>query len=409
MELSTFTLPNGIRVIHQFVQGAVSHCGIFINAGSRDEKDSEHGLAHFIEHVIFKGTKNRSLFQVLNRLEDIGADLNAYTSKEETCIYASFLNPYYNRTLELISDICLNSTFPKKELEKEKVVVIDEIKSYKDTPSDQIFDDFEDLIFAGHSLGRNILGTPGNVKRFSGKDILRFMENNYLPGEMVIASVGNIEFKKLVAIIEKYFSGISVSGKNNNRDFFRNYQPRQKSVTRKIYQTHSIIGTTAYSLTDEKKYTLAFLNNILGGPAMNSRLSFALREKNGITYHIESNYHAFSDTGIMTIYFGTDKRFLDKATKLVFKETEKLRIQKLGVLQLQRAKKQLIGQLSIGQESNVNRMLTIGKSFLTMNYYQSLEMIVAKIEAITAEQLQDVANEILDPSRMSNLIFIQSN
>jgi predicted Zn-dependent peptidase len=408
MEIFNFTLPNGIRVVHQYIPGAVSHCGLFVNAGSRDEQDPEHGLAHFIEHVIFKGTKKRNLFQVLNRLEDIGADLNAYTSKEETCIYASFLNSYYERTLELISDICLNSTFPEKELEKEKVVVIDEIKSYKDTPSEQIFDDFEDMIFAGHPLGRNILGTPADVKRFHGKDILRFMANNYLPGELVIASTGNIQFRKLVTLVQKYFSEIQFNGKNQHRQTFNSYKPQQKSVKRRIYQTHCIIGIPAYSQKDDKKYTLAFLNNILGGPAMNSRLSIALREKNGITYHIESGYHAFSDTGIMTIYFGTDKRSLEKASDLVLRETEKLRHQKLGIIQMQRARKQLIGQLSIGQESNVNRMLTIGKSILTMNEYLPLESIVSKINAITPEQLMDTANEILDPDRLSKLVFLQS-
>jgi len=409
MELSTLTLPNGIRIIHQFIQGPVSHCGVFVNAGSRDEEIEEHGLAHFIEHVIFKGTKKRTVFQVLNRLEDVGADLNAFTSKEETCIYATFLTPYYDRTLELISDICLNSTFPGKEVEKEKVVVNDEIKSYKDNPSEQIFDDFEDMLFKGHPLGRNILGTPANIKRFCTKDILAFMKKNYVPGEIVIASVGNIDFKKLVLIARRYFSEMTLSIRSNSRQGFTDYQPRKNTIKRKIYQTHSIIGTTAYALTDEKRYTLAFLNNILGGPALNSRLAIALREKNGLTYHIESNYHAFTDTGILTIYFGTDKRALDKATDLVFRETEKLRKQKLGIAQLQRAKKQLIGQLSIGQESNVNRMLTIGKSYLSVNEYIPLDMIVAKIDRITPEQLQDTANEILDPARLSSLVFVQSN
>jgi len=208
MEIQKFSLPNGIRLIHHSITGTVSHCGIFINAGSRDEKEHEHGLAHFIEHVIFKGTEKRNVYQVLNRLENVGADLNAYTTKEETCIYATFLNQYYDRTLELISDICFHSTFPQKEIDKEKDVIIDEIKSYQDTPSDQIFDDFEDLLFSGHELGRNILGTPKNVRKFKGGDIRQFILETYHTDQMVICSIGNIDFKRFVHLAHKYFSTV---------------------------------------------------------------------------------------------------------------------------------------------------------------------------------------------------------
>jgi predicted Zn-dependent peptidase len=265
------------------------------------------------------------------------------------------------------------------------------------------------MIFAGHPLGRNILGTPRNVKNFTGEGIQAFIRKNYLPGEIVIASVGNIEFKRLISFVLKYFSAMPVEVKIIKREPFTEYLPRQKTVKRKIYQTHSMLGAPAYPVTDERKYTLAFLNNILGGPAMNSRLSLALREKNGITYHIESNYNTFSDSGIITVYFGTDKRFLAKATELIFRETEKLRTLKLGVMQMHRARKQLIGQLAIGQESNISRMLTIGKSVLMMDDYLPLERIIEKIDAITPMELQEVANEILDPSRLSNLVFIQSS
>jgi predicted Zn-dependent peptidase len=405
MELPLIILPNGMRVIHIPEKGNVSHCGIFINAGTRDETESEHGIAHFIEHVIFKGTEKRNLYQILNRLENVGADLNAFTTKEETCIYASFLNEYYPRTLELFSDICFHSTFPEKEVEKEKDVVIDEIKSYQDNPSEQIFDDFEDLIFAGHPLGRNILGTPKNVKKFKGEAIRTFIQRNYTADQIVICSVGNIEPNRFQALVQKYFSEVQPSTRNNERTPFTGYKPEVIVRKRKIFQSHCIIGAPGYSFRDEKRYTLAFLNNILGGPVMNSRLSLALREKNGLTYNIESNYTAYTDTGIFVIYFGTDKKLLEKALHLVEKECKKIRTVKLGKVQLETAKKQLIGQLAIAQESKLNKMLSIGKSYMVMNHYISIDEIIPKIEAITAEQLIDTANEILAPERLSKLVF----
>ena len=405
MDLPVYLLPNGIRVIHVPVNGKVSHCGIFFNAGSRDESDNEHGIAHFIEHVIFKGTEKRDLFQVLNRLENVGADLNAFTTKEETCIYASFLNEFYDRTLELFSDICFHSTFPEKELEKEKVVVIDEIKSYQDTPSEQIFDDFEDQIFSGHSLGRNILGTPKTVKKIKAIDIRKFILKNYTPDQVVICSVGNIEPKKFNHLVSKYFSSINTGQRIEERKPFLNYQPVSFTRKRKIFQSHCILGTTAYSFNDEKRYVLAFLNNILGGPMMNSRLSLSLRERNGLTYQVESNYTAYSDTGIFSIYFGTDKKMLEKALKLVEKECNKLRSEKLGTLQLNIAKKQLIGQLALAQESKLSQMLAIGKNFLLQDHYISIDEIILKIDTITAEQLIETANEILAPEKISRLIF----
>ncbi len=409
MDIQKLRLPNGIRLVHHSIPGTVSHCGIFINAGSRDEKEHEHGLAHFIEHVIFKGTEKRNVYQVLNRLENVGADLNAYTTKEETCIYATFLNQYYDRTLELISDICFHSTFPQKELDKEKDVIIDEIKSYQDTPSDQIFDDFEDLLFAGHELGRNILGTPKNVRKFKGEDIRQFIRETYHTDQIVICSVGNFDFKRFIHLAHKYFSKVPSNLRRESRKPFINYFPKQKSENRKIFQTHCIIGAPGYSVEDDKRFILAFLNNILGGPVMNSRLSIALREKNGLTYHIESNYIPYSDTGLMSIYFGTDGNLLEKALALVMKELDRVRNVKIGISQLQTAKKQLIGQVSIAQESKQNLMLSMGKSYLMMDKYLTLQEIIRIIESITGDQLLETANEILAPEQLSQLIFKSSN
>lgn len=405
MDISCVVLPNGIRVIHLPVQGAISHCGVFINAGTRDESEAEQGIAHFIEHVIFKGTEKRTLYQVLNRLENVGADLNAFTTKEETCIYASFLNEYYDRTLELFSDILFHSTFPEKELKKEKLVVIDEIKSYQDNPSDQIFDDFEDMVFAGHPLGKNILGTPKTVKSFTSDAIRSFMQKNYTADEVVICSVGNISVKRFQYLSGKYFGATALAQRVGQRILFSGYRPTQIVKKRKIFQSHCILGAPGYSYKDERRYALAFLNNILGGPMMNSRLSIALRERNGLTYNIESHYTTYSDTGLFTIYFGTDKKLLEKAFRILDGELKKLREKKLGKVQLHTAKKQLMGQLAIGQESKGSQMLSMGKSFLVQNHYISIEDILRKVEELTAEQLLEAANEVFDPKQMSQLLF----
>ena len=405
MELQTFTLPNGIRLVHHPIQNQVAHCGLFIHAGSRDESDIEHGVAHFIEHTIFKGTEKRNVFQVLNRLENVGADLNAYTTKEETCIYASFLNECYDRTLELFQDIFFHSVFPEKELEREKQVVMDEIRSYQDTPDEQIFDDFEDLVFAGHPLGKNILGTAKSLKKLKQEDILSFIHRNYRLNEVVIASVGKIDFTKLVKLVTKYFSDHPNRGQSHPRIPFQNYQPFNKSLRKKTSQVHCIVGAPAYEYSHERRIPLALLNNMLGGPIMNSRLSLALRERNGLTYHNESNYSAYSDAGIVHIYFGTDPVHHEKALSIVHKELKRLREEKLNKVQLHTIKTQIIGQLAIAQESNLAAMLAIGKSYLLQNRFEPIETIITRIEATTSEELVEIANEIFEENQLSTLTF----
>jgi len=405
MELLSFTLPNGIRLVHCPVSSPVAHCGIFINAGSRDETEREHGIAHFIEHTIFKGTTKRNLFQVLNRLENIGADLNAYTTKEETCVYASFLNEYYDRTLELFQDIFFNSIFPEKEVEKEKQVVMDEIRSYQDTPAEQVFDDFEDLVFAGHPLGRNILGTAKSLKKFQRQEIFAFIQRNYQLNEVVIASVGRIDFLRLVKQTLKYFSNHPERGSANPRVPFGNYKPFLKSQKKRNSQVHCLVGAPAYPYNHEFRIPLALLNNILGGPIMNSRLSLALRERSGLTYHNESNYTAYSDGGIIHIYFGTDPVHYEKALAIVHKELKRLREEKLSPVQLHTVKKQLIGQLAIAQESNLAVMLAIGKSYLMQDSFDTIETVIERIASTTAGELQEIAHEILDEKKLSRLTY----
>jgi len=405
MELQELILPNGIRLIHRFIPNDVAHFGIFIAAGTRNEKEKEHGIAHFIEHTIFKGTEKRSVYQVLNRLENVGADLNAYTSKEETCFYATFLNEYYDRTLELFQDILFHSVFPVKELEKEKQVVIDEIKSYQDTPAEQIFDDFEDLVFDGHPLGKNILGTAINLKSLKRDDILEFIRDNYQLNEMVLVSVGNIQFRKLTRLVNKYFSAVSDHGPAPVHYPFTRYNPRDKVLKKKTNQVHCIVGSIAYPYSDERRIPLALLNNMLGGPILNSRLSLALRERNGLTYHNESNYTPYSDSGIVSIYFGTDPALHQKALEIVHKELAKLRTEKLTRIQLHTIQKQLIGQLAIAQESNLGQMLTIGKSYLLQDRFDPIETIISRIKSTTSEELLEIANEVFEPERLSMLTF----
>jgi len=399
-------LPNGIRVIHRDTDSEVAHCGVVINAGSRDELHGESGIAHFIEHLIFKGTRNRKAFHILSRLENVGGDLNAYTAKEETFLHASFLKANYDRSIELFSDILFNSVFPAKEIEKEKDVVLDEINSYKDSPSELIFDEFEELIYKNHPIGGSILGNPQIVKSFKKDDIISFMNRNYLSNRMVIASVGNIRMDKLMFLVEKYFGNAPASNAVIKRDAFQQYLPEFKTELKSNFQLHCILGNLAYSLKDEKRTALALLNNILGGPGMNTRLNLNIRERYGYCYNIESHYQPFSDTGYFIIYLGTDNGYLEKSIRLIFKELKNLREVRLGTLQLHRAKQQIIGQLAISLESKVNEMISIGKSHLFFDKVDTFEIIREKINRLSADDLLEVANEIFNESQFSRLTYL---
>jgi Predicted Zn-dependent peptidases len=405
MDIHIFQLSNGIRFIHQYNKSAVAHCGLIINTGTRDELSNEHGLAHFIEHVIFKGTRKRKTFHINSRLEDVGGELNAYTSKEDTAVHATILKGDFEKAVELISDIVFNSIFPPKELEKEKEVILDEINSYKDSPADLIFDDFEDLLFNGTSLGHNILGTKKQLKRFTRENILDFIARTYNTDQMVFSSIGKIRPEKAFKIVEKYLGGIATNPRQYVRKGVLPYQPFAKVISKNTYQTHCIIGRRGYAYSDERRIPLLLLTNILGGPAPNSRLNLALREKYGLTYNVESSFTPYTDTGTFTVYFGTDKANFEKSHLLISKEMKRLQENKLGTLQLHRAKKQVLGQLAISGESNEQVMLTNAKSLLVYNTIDSMEVIAAKINAITSETLIDIANEIFDVNNLSSLTY----
>lgn len=405
MNYSTHTLKNGIRLIHSHSDSQIAYCGLIINAGSRDEDEDQLGLAHYLEHAIFKGTKKRKSFHILNRLENVGGDINAFTTKEETCVYTAFLKEHYSRSFELISDIVFNSTFPEKEIEKEKEVIIDEINSYKDSPSELIFDEFEDLIFKNQALGRNILGSEDKIRKYKREDLLRFKDENYTTDRMIIFSLGNISFKKLSNLVEKYFGQIPESTAPEKKKYNTIYTPQKLILDKNFHQLHAIIGNTAYNVWDKRRTALSFLNNLLGGSSMNSRLSMALRERNGFVYDIESSYTSYTDTGVFNIYFGTEKEKFDKSVNLIYKEFTKLKEKKLGILQLSRAKQQLIGQIAIGMDNKESVAYSLGRSYLLFNKVDSLKEITRKVEAISASEVMEISNEILDESKLSHLVY----
>jgi len=398
-------LSNGIKLVHSEVNTPVSHFGLMVGTGSRDERPNEIGMAHFIEHMIFKGTKKRKAFHILGMIENSGGELNAFTTKEETCIYASFLSPFYSNTVKLFADVAFNSIFPVKEMEKEKMVILDEINSYLDNPSEQIFDDFEAQIFEGHPLATNILGSEEIVNSFSKSDVFRFMKRNYRLDNIVISSVGNISLKKLVKLLEQHFESVNLKGGKQQRMAFENYKPNYVVEQKGAYLSHLMIGNLAYSRKNPKRIPLLLLNNILGGPALNSRLNLNLREKHGIAYTVESMFNTYSDTGLFAIYLGTDLKNIEKSKRLIKRELRLLRENKLGTVQFSRAKKQLAGQIAIQYDSRQNEMLSNAKSYLYRPEIKTVESFIKEIEGLSVESLLEVANEVFDENKLSTLIF----
>lgn len=405
MHYNEHTLPNGLRIIHAPSLSKVAYCGFAIDAGTRDEAENEQGMAHFVEHLVFKGTKKRKAWHILNRMENVGGDLNAYTNKEETVVYAAFLTEHFNRALELLTDIVFHSTFPQREIEKETEVIIDEIQSYKDTPSELIFDDFEDLIFRGHPLGRNILGEPDLLRTFRTEDVLSFTHRHYQPQNMVFFVLGNLDFKKVIRNIEQQMNGIEGVQVEHKRTPPSLYIPEKLVINKDTHQAHVMIGSRGYNAYDDKRTALYVLNNILGGPGMNSRLNVELRERRGLVYNVESNLTSYTDTGAFCIYFGTDTEDMNTCLGLTYKELKKIREKKMTTLQLAAAKKQLIGQIGVASDNNENNALGMGKTFLHYHKYESQESIFHRIEALTAQQLWEVANEMFAEENLSTLIY----
>lgn len=406
MEFRFHPLSNNIRTVHLSLKDhRVSHLGLTIEAGSRNELPEEQGIAHFIEHLLFKGTSKRKAFHILNRLDSVGAELNAYTSKEETVIYASFLNEHFERAAEIIADIAFHSTFPAKEIEKEKEVVLDEILSYQDNPSELIFDDFEELLYPSHPMGRNILGTVESVTGFQQKDLSQFVEREYHTNRMVVSLVGEIKETKVKRIFGKYFGSIPSSVSNSEVESPGRANVERKEVEMDTYQAHLIIGSETYDIHNKLRLPMVLLNNLLGGPAMNSRLSMNIREKHGIAYNLESSYSAYSDCGVFSTYLGTDKKWLQKSEQLILRELKNLRERKLTTTGLHKAKQQLKGQYALAKESGAGMMQSIGKSLLVLDKVEDSNTILSKIDKITAEEILEAANYTFDPTKLSTLIY----
>lgn len=403
--VSEYILPNGIKILHKYRSGNVAHLALMVNTGMRDEMPEENGLAHFVEHMLFKGTKKRKAYHVLSCLENIGGDLNAYTTKEETCIHASFLKEYYNKAIDLFADVAFNSTYPENEVEKEKEVILDEINSYLDSPAEEIFDEFENNLYKGHEMGRNILGTSDLVKNYTRKDLCNFLRKNYSTERMVIATIGNISFENFKDKIIKYFIEYECNTTSYHRTPFKAASPFTITQERNSHLSHCIIGGLAYNIDDSKKMPMILLNNILGGPGMNSRLNLNIREKYGFAYTIESQYNAYSDTGNFLIYLGVDPHSLDKTISLVFKELNKLRDNKLGSIQLSNAKNQLIGQMALSSESGLGELISITRAAFTKEGIEPLSETIRKIREISSEDIIEVSNEVFSNNNINTLIF----
>lgn len=405
-EIYVGSLPNGLRIIHKPSVSNVSYCGFFINVGTRDEMPEQFGMAHFTEHMLFKGTQKRKSHHIINRMENVGGELNAYTNKEETVIYSVFIEEHIDRAVELLSDLTFHSVFPQKELSKEIDVVIDEINSYQDSPSELIYDEFENLLFADHALGHNILGEEDLLKTFKSESVTQFVQEHYSPSQMVFFSMGKTNPQKLVHLLEKYTESV-VSFRALNGRKSPSIVPNGKiqQNEKETSQAHTIIGTSSYSIHDEKRRALSLLNNILGGVGMNSRLNISLREKRGLVYSVESTLTNYSDSGVLAVYFGGDQRNQQKCIDLVLKELDKLRTTKLSTAQLTSAKKQFIGQMGISHSLQENVALTLGKSLFYFERWFSEAELVERIEKLTAEELQDVANELFDKERIFQLLY----
>lgn len=404
------TLSNGIRVIHKQVTNTkISHCGFILDIGSRDEQPHQLGMAHFWEHLAFKGTEKRKAYHILTRLDAVGGDLNAYTTKEKICFHASVLQEHFEKALDLLTDITFHSIFPEKEIQKEKGVILEEMSMYLDDPADAIADHFDEIIYPNHPLGMNILGTNVSVSGFNRQNFLEFVQEHQNNERIIFSSVSALPLAKVIHLAEKYLMDLPKKSAQYHRQKFEGFKKQELTLYKPITQAHCIIGTESYSLGDEKRLPFGVLVNLLGGSGMNSRLNMTLREKYGLVYGIEANYHTFTDSGIFSIYFATDKNNLEKCNTLIMKELYKLKNEPLGTLQLHRAKQQIMGQLAMAEESNLSLMLMLGKSMLDLGKIDSLNTIFEEIEALSAPQLMDIANEMFAEDRLSKLVYLPEN
>ncbi len=405
-EYQIYTLPNGIRIAHKKVSGTqVVHCGIMFDIGSRDELPHQAGLAHFWEHMAFKGTKKRKSYHIINSLESVGGELNAYTTKEKICFYASVLDEHFVKAIDLLTDIAFNSTFPEKQLELERGVILEEMAMYLDSPEDAIQDEFDGIVFPDHALGVNILGTQESVRSFTREDFNRFIYENLDTERTVLSVVGNIDFKRVVRVAERFLSDIPLKKSGRVRIKPGGYGRKDVTIKKDNNQAQVAIGRPSFELSSPDRLPFFALVNLLGGPGMNSRFNLSLREKYGLVYHIEASLVSYSDTGLFTIFFGTDARNLEKAFKLIAKELELLKGKPLGDVQLKTLKDQLKGQLAMAEESKQGYMLMMAKSILDLGYVEPLADIFREIDTIRAGRLQELAEEMFAEGELSRLVY----
>ena len=447
MKYNTYTLDNGLRIIHLPSDSKVVYCGYQINAGTRNEEPGEEGLAHFCEHVTFKGTERRKAWHILNCLESVGGDLNAYTNKEGTVYYSAILKEHIARAVDLLSDIVFHSVYPQAEIDKEVEVICDEIESYNDSPAELIYDEFENILFKGSPLGHNILGTAEQVRAFKTEDALRFTQKLYRPDNAIFFAYGDIDFKKLVKLIQKALgecpkgrelacSADCKSAETPTKERITEETPTGETPTEEMevgdanhkvqsskfnvqskvagqtivmqkntHQAHVMIGTQAYDVNDDRRMPLYLLNNMLGGPGMNAKLNLALREHNGLVYTVESTMVAYGDTGTWSIYFGCDEHDVKRCLRLVRKELDKFMQKPLSDAQLKAAKKQIKGQIGVACDNRGNFALDFGKSFLHYGWEKNVDRLYEQVDEITAAQIQAVAQELFDKDRLTTLIF----
>ncbi len=404
-----YEFSNGIRLVYKQVSNTkVIHCGFLLDIGSRDELPEQQGLVHFWEHMAFKGTRKRKSFHIINRLESVGGELNAFTTKEKLGFYASVLDDHFDKAVELLTDITFDSIFPEKQIERERFVILDEMAMYHDSPEENLQDEFDEIIFGKHALGKNILGTRKTLQKIQKQNFLDFISQNLSNQRIVFSIVGAHDFKKILRIVKKYLSPIPARY-NDKKRIRPAYYYGQKIVKKKSFErSYCAIGRDAYHLYDNRRYPFFMLINILGGPGLNSRLNLSLREKFGYVYSIDASYHGFTDSGITGIFFGTEKKFLNRSIKLIQREITRMKEQKLGTLQLHMAKQQIKGQLAIAEENNSNLMLMLGKSLLDLNKIETLDEIFEKINSISALDILEVANDMYEENKLNYLIF-QSN
>ena len=412
MKYNTYTLDNGLRIIHLPSDSQVVYCGYQINAGTRNEEPGEEGLAHFCEHVTFKGTERRKAWHILNCLESVGGDLNAYTNKEGTVYYSAILKEHIARAVDLLSDIVFHSVYPQAEIDKEVEVICDEIESYNDSPAELIYDEFENILFKGSPLGHNILGTAEQVRAFKTEDALRFTQKLYRPDNAIFFAYGDIDFKKLVRLLQRALADDKSVGNLAKEKLPKNYPSVGDGIAgqtivmqKNTHQAHVMIGTRAYDVNDDRRMPLYLLNNMLGGPGMNAKLNLALREHNGLVYTVESTMVSYGDTGTWSIYFGCDEHDVKRCLRLVRKELDKFMQKPLSDAQLKAAKKQIKGQIGVACDNRENFALDFGKSFLHYGWEKNVDRLYEQVDEITAAQIQAVAQELFDKDRLTTLIF----